>query len=491
MFEAFDQVLSTVRSGFGGKRILVVGDVMLDRYVWGDVSRISPEAPVPIVRVSRTTETPGGAGNVALNAAGLGAKVSLCGVTGADSERERLLKTLSDNQIETSAIVAIPGRATITKTRIIGGHQQMLRCDVEDRAPLSADAVAPLKKVLEAQLNTAPDAIILSDYAKGVLSAELCQWIIGIAAQKKIPLLADPKGRDFTKYRGAFLLSPNRSELAEATATPSADLDGLHAAGARLVKELNLSAIALTLSELGIALIQSNKTDHFPAMAREVYDVSGAGDTVIATIAASLAAGLSLADATHLSNLAAGIVVGKIGTVPVKRDELLNAVSAEEAHEQFEKVCDLPTLLQRAELWRKRGERIVFTNGCFDLLHFGHVDYLRKARREGNRLVIGLNTDRSVRALKGPTRPLIPERERAHVLAALECCDAVILFDEDTPLKLIEALRPHVLAKGADYTEDKVVGGKEVKSWGGRVALIAFVEGLSTSNIVKKIEKNG
>jgi len=491
MFEALTQVLNAVRGGFERKRLLVVGDVMLDRYIWGDVNRISPEAPVPIVRVTRTSETPGGAGNVALNAAGLGLRVSLAGVVGEDAERARLFALLEKQKIGTGAIAAVNGRATTTKTRVIGGHQQMLRYDMEERAAPTAGATMQLRAGLDAELAAKPDAIVLSDYAKGVLSPELCQWLIGEARKRGIPVLVDPKGRDFAKYKGATVLSPNRNELTEATGANGADLSALYAAGAKLAADLEIGTIALTLSELGIALIEKNGTRHFPAMAREVYDVSGAGDTVIATVAAGLAAGLSLGDCTHLANLAAGIVVAKVGTVPITQAELAGAMSAEEAHEQSDKLCTLDALLPRVDVWRKRGERIVFTNGCFDLLHYGHVDYLRKARREGNRLVIGLNSDRSVQALKGPSRPLIPERERAHVLAALECCDAVVVFDEDTPLQLISAIRPHVLAKGADYTEDKVVGGAEVKSWGGRVALIPFVEGWSTSNIVKKASQSG
>jgi D-beta-D-heptose 7-phosphate kinase / D-beta-D-heptose 1-phosphate adenosyltransferase len=491
MFESPENVQGALADGFGARRALVVGDVMLDRYVWGDVSRISPEAPVPVVRVTRTSETPGGAGNVALNAAGLGLKVTLAGVTGDDDERARLSAFLNERQIGTAPLIAVESRPTIAKTRVIGGHQQMLRMDMEERGPLSAGAVLQLRAALEAELAAKPDILILSDYAKGVLTAELCAWLIAAAHKLNIPVLVDPKGRDFAKYRGATLLSPNRSELAEATGKPANELDALLNAGAQLAADLQFGSIAVTLSELGIALLRDGAARHFPATAREVYDVSGAGDTVIATLAAGLAAGLSLADCAHLANLAAGIVVGKVGTVPVSRADLLGALSAEEAQEHSDKLCSLETLLQRADVWRKRGERIVFTNGCFDLLHYGHVDYLRKARREGNRLVIGLNSDRSVSALKGPTRPLIPERERAHVLAALECCDAVVIFDEETPLRLISALRPHVLAKGADYTEEQVVGGREVKNWGGRVALIPFVAGWSTSAIVKKVQGEG
>jgi D-beta-D-heptose 7-phosphate kinase/D-beta-D-heptose 1-phosphate adenosyltransferase len=297
----------------------------------------------------------------------------------------------------------------------------------------------------------------------------------------------DPKGRDYTRYRGATLLSPNRAELALATGAPPRDLDALLAAGERLRAELDLRYLVVTLGDQGMTLLDGTVPVHIPAVAREVYDVSGAGDTVIATVAAGLVAGLPIRDALRLANLAAGVVIGKVGTTPIAATELAAALSADHALAQSGKVCTLPVLLARVGQWRARGERIVFTNGCFDLLHAGHVTYLERARRAGHRLVVGLNTDRSVRALKGAGRPVIHQDDRARVLAALAAVDAVVLFDADTPVALIRAVRPDVLAKGADYREDQVVGGMEVKAWGGQVYLVPLEEGHSSSGILERI----
>ncbi|MGA7981895.1 MAG: D-glycero-beta-D-manno-heptose 1-phosphate adenylyltransferase, partial [Chromatiaceae bacterium] len=299
----------------------------------------------------------------------------------------------------------------------------------------------------------------------------------------------DPKGRDFSRYAGATVITPNRAELALATGVSSHDSESLVAAANALRERLNLHAIALTLGEQGMALIEADATHQIPAVAREVFDVSGAGDTVAATIAAGLGADLGLLDTAHLANLAAGVVVGKVGTAVVTSSELLTAIQGEAALEQAAKICDLESARERVHTWHSRGETVVFTNGCFDLLHVGHVTYLEQARRYGHRLIIGLNTDRSVRSIKGPERPLIGQDDRARLLAALASVDAVVLFDEKTPLNLIKALRPDVLAKGADYTEKQVVGANEVKSWGGRLALIPLVNGRSTTSILEALRR--
>ncbi|MBK1701503.1 D-glycero-beta-D-manno-heptose 1-phosphate adenylyltransferase, partial [Thiococcus pfennigii] len=330
-------------------------------------------------------------------------------------------------------------------------------------------------------------SLVLSDYAKGVLAGPLCAELIGRARALGIPVLVDPKGRDFDRYAGATLITPNRAELALATDVPGDDQPGLLRAGERLRARLGLATLVVTLSEQGLALIDATGSDLIPAVAKEVFDVSGAGDTVIATFAAGLAAGLGVRDTAHLANLAAGVVVGKVGTAAIDRAELLAALADEAALGQAAKVCTLPAAIEQVRRWQAAGERVVFTNGCFDLLHVGHVTYLEQARRYGRRLVVGLNTDRSVRALKGPERPLIGEADRARVLAALAAVDAVVLFDEPTPLALIEALRPDVLAKGADYREEDVVGAREVKTWGGQVVLVPLVAGRSTSGIVDRL----
>jgi len=490
MFQSLQAVVEALRGGLARRRVLVVGDVMLDRYLWGRVSRISPEAPVPVLHLERETDAAGGAANVARNLAGLGLQVALAGVTGDDAGRTQLLARLAADGIDTAALLPAADRGTVTKTRVIGDHQQMLRIDQERALPLTA---ADRERLLACVLPrmSGQDALVLSDYAKGVLGAEVCATLIGAARGAGVPVVVDPKGKDFSKYAGATLMTPNRAELALATGTDPQDHDALLEAGARLRRDLGLELLALTLSEQGMVLLDQDGRHDIPAVAREVFDVSGAGDTVIATIAAGLAAGLGHLDTAHLANLAAGVVVGRVGTSAITRTDLLAAIGNEQALEQGAKVQSLQGLLEQVRLWRAKGERVVFTNGCFDLLHVGHVTYLERARRYGHRLVVGLNTDASVRGLKGPDRPLIREDDRARVLAALASVDAVVLFDEATPLRLIEALRPDVLAKGADYREEDVVGAAEVKSWGGRVVLVPLVEDRSTSGIIRRMQGGG
>ncbi|NOT69667.1 MAG: bifunctional D-glycero-beta-D-manno-heptose-7-phosphate kinase/D-glycero-beta-D-manno-heptose 1-phosphate adenylyltransferase HldE [Methylophilaceae bacterium] len=484
-------LVDVVRNQFGtadaAKWVLVIGDLMLDRYLIGEVERISPEAPVPIVLLKQQNERAGGAANVAANLAKLGIKTRLAGCIGKDSEGGILLRLIAEMGIGTQGIVQSSQRQTITKTRILGGHQQMLRLDQESRAAFDGSESQQLQQGVNRQLADHPAIIILSDYAKGVLSAALCAEVIAFAKQNSIPVLVDPKGRDYSKYAGASALTPNKRETAEACGVGLHDNEALIKAARALRAELGLDFLAVTRGEEGISLIEANEIQHIPATAKQVFDVSGAGDTVIATLAAGMVHGLSHQQALQLANIAAGIVVGKVGTVPITRQELLTELVLQNSTAQVDKICDLQSLKTRVKNWRTAGQRIAFTNGCFDLLHAGHVTYLEAARKTGDRLVLGLNTDRSVSALKGPTRPVIHEADRARVLAALEAVDAVILFDEDTPLALIDAIRPDVIVKGDDYTEEQVVGGSEVKSWGGAVKLIPLVQGRSTSNIIKKL----
>jgi len=466
--------------------MVVVGDLMLDRYLWGKVARISPEAPVPVLHLERRSHATGGAANVARNLSTLGLEVHVAGVTGDDEGRKALLGALSKEGIRTEAVIVAADRSTTIKTRVIGNHQQMIRIDEERTVPLPvADETRLLDKVI-AELSAA-SALVLSDYAKGVLTPSLCRTLIGAARDNKVPVVVDPKGTDFAKYVGATSITPNRSELAQAMGRSGDDIPSLLTHADKLRCDLDLDFLVVTLSELGLALIEADACRQIPAVAREVFDVSGAGDTVIATFAAGLAARLGRIDTAHLANLAAGVVVGKVGTAPITRSELLAAINGESALEQAGKIADLASASSIVQEWKAGGERIVFTNGCFDLLHVGHVTYLERARRFGDRLVVGLNTDRSVRALKGDNRPVIHQEDRARVLAALAAVDAVVLFDDDTPLSLIESLRPDVLAKGADYREEAVVGAREVKSWGGQVVLIPLVENRSTTNTIRRL----
>ena len=484
-----ERLIETVRDRFGdtGQWVLVVGDLMLDRYFIGEVERISPEAPVPVILVKQQNERAGGAANVAANLAQLGVPTRLAGCVGNDIDGQALLRLVNGMGIATDGVLLSSHRPTTTKTRMMGGHQQMLRLDQENRAPFNTEESAQLEALVMQQLAARPALVILSDYAKGVLATSLCSAFIHEARKLNIPVLVDPKGHDYSKYRGATALTPNKRETAEACRVDANDNDALMQAAAELRKSLDLDFFAVTRGEEGISVIGDDTVLHIPATAKQVFDVSGAGDTVIATLAAGLIGGLDAQEAFHLANIAAGVVVGKVGTVPIAQEELLQALLTQESAAQADKICDLPSLKARVLNWRKHGERIVFTNGCFDLLHAGHVTYLEAARKTGDRLVLGLNTDRSVRALKGPTRPVIHELDRARVLAALEAVDAVILFDDDTPLALIDAIRPDVLVKGSDYSENEVVGGAEVKSWGGRIALIPIVPGRSTSGIIEKL----
>lgn len=484
MIQQLPKVVQLIEGEWRNKHVLVVGDVMLDRYIWGDVERISPEAPVPVVRVVKQSEQPGGAGNVAMNVVGLGAKATLIGFRGDDRDGHALERSLQGAGV-TPMTVCVSTHPTTTKLRVVGGKQQMLRLDIEIAENYPAEALASLLSAAESTIPQV-DAIILSDYAKGVVTEEVSQQIIRMARSLRVPVLVDPKQRNFGRYRGATTICPNLSELSLSSGISHHDLDGLLAAAQKMIVDLDLEYLTATMSEKGIALLRRDSKSIAPAFARQVFDVSGAGDTVIATLALALAGGLAMEVAVQLANVAAGIVIGKVGTVPVNRNELLVALKPEIELQAEEKIVSLEILRERASAWRLAGQRIVFTNGCFDLLHIGHVTLLENARREGDQLVVAINSDASVRALKGPSRPIVGERERGRILAALSAVDAVVVFPEPTPLQIIEALRPDVIVKGGDYTEDTVVGAKEVLSWGGRVKIIPTVEGFSTSNLIAK-----
>jgi D-beta-D-heptose 7-phosphate kinase / D-beta-D-heptose 1-phosphate adenosyltransferase len=479
------KLLDTVKQfGTTKNHALVIGDVMLDRYLIGSVGRISPEAPVPIVLLNSQHDRAGGAANVAANLALLGIKTHLIGCVGDDNEAKILSKLITEAGIENNCVVS-KTRPTIAKTRVVSGHQQMMRLDQESGAIFSREENDALRANIRAALRASPQIVILSDYAKGLLSESICQEIIATCNAQKIPVLVDPKGSDYTKYVGATALTPNKKETAEACSTNVNDAD-LIAKASALKNCIKLQFLAVTRGDEGITLID-NATHNIAATAKQVFDVSGAGDTVIATLTAGLMHGLVPLDALHLANLAAGVVVGKVGTVPITKADLIDALQAELGSVQMHKICNLQELLLKTNAWKNAKQKIVFTNGCFDLLHAGHVTYLEAAKKRGDKLILGLNTDRSVSAIKGPTRPMVHEQDRARVLAALESVDAVILFDEDTPLNLINAIKPNVIAKGSDYTANQVVGGLEVQSWGGEIALIDLVEGRSTSNIIKKL----
>jgi D-beta-D-heptose 7-phosphate kinase / D-beta-D-heptose 1-phosphate adenosyltransferase len=425
-------LIETVKQ-FGSNKAhaLVIGDVMLDRYLIGSVGRISPEAPVPIVLLNAQNERAGGAANVAANLALLGIKTHLIGCVGDDNEAKTLNKLIAEMGIENKLVTSLT-RPTIAKTRVVSGHQQMLRLDQESNATFTKQEIDVLQANIHEALRASPQIVILSDYAKGLLSATVCQQIITQCKAQNIPVLVDPKGRDYSKYAGATALTPNKKETAEACETDINDTDLILKASA-LKALLKLQFLAVTRGEEGISLLDTD-VHHIAAAAQKVFDVSGAGDTVIATLAAGLVHHLSPLESLELANIAAGVVVGKVGTVPITKSYLLDALAEIQGSEQAHKICDLMQLTAKVATWKKSGQKIVFTNGCFDLLHAGHVTYLEAAKKHGDKLILGLNTDRSVRTLKGETRPVVNEQDRARVLAALESVDAVILFDEDTPL---------------------------------------------------------
>ncbi|WP_413742319.1 bifunctional D-glycero-beta-D-manno-heptose-7-phosphate kinase/D-glycero-beta-D-manno-heptose 1-phosphate adenylyltransferase HldE [Sodalis sp. RH15] len=460
--------------------VLVVGDVMLDRYWYGPTNRISPEAPVPVVKVETIEERPGGAANVAMNIAALGAGSRLVGLTGMDDAARALADRLGEVSV-TCDFVAVSTHPTITKLRILSRNQQLIRLDFEQGFN-GVDAAPMLERIRQAL--PAAGALVLSDYAKGAL--EKVQDIIRLARDAGVPVLVDPKGTDFTRYRGATMLTPNLSEF-EAVAGQCRDEDELVSRGMKLIADYDLSALLITRSEQGMTLLQPGKEPlHLPTQAQEVYDVTGAGDTVIGVLAAALAAGNSLEESCFLANAAAGVVVGKLGTSTVSPIELENAIHGR-ADAGFGIMTETE-LAQAVAQARRRGEKVVMTNGIFDILHAGHVSYLANARRLGDRLIVAVNSDASTQRLKGEHRPVNPLAQRMIVLSALEAVDWVVSFEEDTPQRLIAEILPDLLVKGGDYKPEEIAGSKEVWANGGDVRVLNFEDGCSTTNIINSIK---
>ncbi len=468
---------------FSQARVLVAGDVMLDRYWHGATSRISPEAPVPVVRVEDEEGRPGGAGNVALNVQALGGRSMLLGLTGLDEPGDALHRQLSEAGVD-CRLQRQSQFPTITKLRIISRHQQLIRLDFEDGFP-GADRTGLLAGFQAALADCA--VVVLSDYGKGTLGD--IGPLIEAARAAGRTVLVDPKGADFSRYRGATLVTPNMSEF-EAVVGVCADEAAIVERGHRLIEQLGLEALLITRGEHGMSLLQrDHEPHHLPAQAREVFDVTGAGDTVIATLAAGVAAGLPLDSATQLANTAACIVVGKLGTATTTARELEQALAAQRTVDHG--VVSEGQLLDAVSAARSRGETVVMTNGCFDILHAGHVTYLEEASKLGDRLVVAVNVDETVRELKGEDRPVNPLANRMRVLAALGCVDWVLPFSEETPERLICAVAPDYLVKGGDNDPDKIPGAKCVREAGGSVAVLTYVDGVSTTRIVDSIRQKG
>ncbi|MDR9437527.1 MAG: bifunctional D-glycero-beta-D-manno-heptose-7-phosphate kinase/D-glycero-beta-D-manno-heptose 1-phosphate adenylyltransferase HldE [Thiohalophilus sp.] len=464
---------------FEQARVLVIGDLMLDRYWHGDTSRISPEAPVPVVRVGEAEERAGGAGNVALNIAALGAGARVMGLTGDDEACNALDDILTTAGVE-CRFSKLTGCATVTKLRVLSRHQQLIRLDFEDG--FESYQSEDLLRQFEQQLDGI-GAVILSDYGKGTLRE--ARAFIQAARNKQIPVLVDPKGSDFERYRGASLITPNLSEF-EAVVGRCRNDEEVVTKGMALIEQYDLDALLVTRSERGMTLLRRGQEAlHMPTHAREVFDVTGAGDTVISVLGAAIAAGEDLANATAWSNLGAGVVVGKLGTATVNIDELRRAARAQ--HEIETGVVDEDLLVRLVKDARDHGETVVMTNGCFDILHPGHVLYLQQARKLGDRLVVAVNDDASVRRLKGESRPINTVERRMAVLSALECVDWVVPFTEDTPERLICNVLPDLLVKGGDYKPEEIVGSRCVLDNGGKVEVLEFIEGHSTTDIIKNI----
>ncbi|MEW5852579.1 MAG: D-glycero-beta-D-manno-heptose 1-phosphate adenylyltransferase [Myxococcota bacterium] len=481
--------LAHALSSLGHPRIVLVGDVMLDRYSFGEVQRISPEAPVPVLRVGKEEERLGGAGSVAADLLMLGARVDLLCVLGDDAAGIQVRRLAESAGARVHGCLVDSRRQTILKTRHIARSgpygQQVLRVDREDAVPLAADVEERLLSAIRDALPGA-DALVLSDYAKGTLTRRVLKESIAAARAARIPVLVDPKGGDFTRYQGATCLTPNRREAAEATGISPIDEDSTRRAGRKLVELAELDVAIITLDRDGMALFHKDGRELMaPTRAREVFDVTGAGDMVMAMLALCGAGGLSWETAVHLANAAAGVEVSKLGSVPITRQEVLQALG--EGTPAATKVLPVEELLPVLAARRAAGARVVFTNGCFDVLHVGHARYLAAARTEGDLLVVGVNDDASVSRLKGPDRPIVPLADRAELLAALACVDYVVSFSEDTPARLIGQVLPDVLVKGEDWKDKGVVGRDVVEARGGKVVLARLEPGRSTTDIVKRI----
>ncbi len=478
-------------AGIKQARVVCVGDVMLDRFVYGDVERVSPEAPVPVCRVVDETAMLGGAGNVIRNLVALGAGADCIAVVGEDAAGAEVAALLAALDGARADLLTDGGRHTTMKTRYISGTQQLLRADRESDHAIADAVAAEIFDRAETAL-TGAEALVLSDYGKGTLTDALTARLIAAAKAAGRAVVVDPKGADYGRYRGATLVTPNRRELAIASAMSTGSDEQVAAAARHIIDSCGVEAVLVTRGADGMTLLAADgvAAHHLPSEAREVFDVSGAGDTVVAAVAAALGAGIGLGDAVRIANAAAGIVVGKIGTAVAHAADLVDTIRRQHLRGPGEgKVLSLEAALDRIGGWRRRGARIGFTNGCFDLIHPGHVALLAKSRAVCDRLAVGLNSDASTRRLKGDGRPVQPEAARAAVLASLASVDLVIVFGEDTPMKLIEAIRPEVLAKGADYTLDQVVGAELVQSWGGEVVLIELEPGHSTTATIARMSR--
>ena len=465
-------------------KILVIGDLMIDHYLWGKCERISPEAPVQIVNIDKESSVLGGAGNVINNLRALGSRVDVLSVVGDDYVANELKALLENIKVQSNMLIIEQNRKTSKKSRLIASQQQVLRYDNESIEDISSASEKEIINKLSANISNY-DVVILSDYGKGVLTTKLTQEIISISNKNKVKVFVDPKGKDYSKYKGAYTLTPNKKEAIEASNILINDNESLEKAIKKLKEECELEVSLITLSESGIAIFDDNLRIK-PTVAREVYDVTGAGDTVIASIAFAIANHMKIDDAIQFANLAAGVVVGKIGSATASLDEIYEYESSLNKSNSSSHIKSFEEIEILAKKLHDKGKKIIFTNGCFDILHAGHVKYLEEAKSYGDVLILGLNADSSVRKLKGPTRPINNQDDRAYILASLESVDYVVIFEEETPYELIKLIQPHVLVKGGDY-EGKDVVGQDIAQ---ELRLIQFVDGKSTSKIIQRIQNN-
>jgi D-beta-D-heptose 7-phosphate kinase/D-beta-D-heptose 1-phosphate adenosyltransferase len=476
--------LATALRLLGRASVLVVGDVMLDRYIYGQVERISPEAPVPILTIDREIAMPGGAGNVVRNLTALGAAVAFISVVGDDQAGSDLTGLIGGQPNVEPWLLVQGGRITTVKVRYLSSGQQLLRADREESSPIQPRLAERMVRIARDAM-AATSVTVLSDYQKGLLAGEVPTQLIAAAREAGRPVIVDPKGPDYSRYSGADIIMPNRVDLAEATGMRVDSEAAIVAAATALRQRHGFGAVVVTRGNDGMTLLDDSGARHFPAEAAEVYDVAGAGDTAAATMAAGLAARLPLAVAVRLANIAAGVVVGKVGTAVAREGDLLAALSPQGG--ALRKIASREAAIEHVQRWHHKGWRVGFTNGCFDLLHPGHLHLLEEAREACDRLVVGLNSDASTRRLKGAGRPVQPEAARAAMLASLASVDLVTVFEEDTPKALVEALRPDILVKGANYTLDQVVGADLVRGWGGSVMLAELLPGHSTAATVERL----
>ena len=467
-------------------RVVCVGDVMLDRFVYGDVTRISPEGPIPICRVQKETAMLGGAGNVVRNLVALGASVDFISLVGNDDIARDVDRLLHDLSGVSHTLTMESNRPTTSKVRYVAGGQQLLRADRETTDPVP-DAIADIlaSKVEKALRDAA--LLVVSDYGKGVITSRLATRLIEIARQKNKPVIVDPKSKDFGRYAGAAIITPNLREMVAAGGVEPMTEDGIVSAARTLLSNVGIDAMLVTRGAQGMSLVSGDTAHHFKSRAREVFDVSGAGDTAVATLAASIAVGHSYEDAAQLANVAAGIVVGKVGTAVSYAEDILAELNGSFETGERQVVRTIDAAMNRIHKWRDKGEKVGFTNGCFDLLHPGHVSLLSEARGACDKLVVGLNSDWSVKRLKGEERPSQTEQARAAVLSSLETVDLVIIFSEDTPELLIKEIKPDVLVKGADYSIEAVIGADFVQSYGGEIILVEIVPGFSTTATIARM----